>query len=254
MLYYTPMEPEQLPPAIQGLASELFAGETGFSYAGMDMFFCCQMDRDLSEIELPPSEDRREAFRNWLLMFPLEKQKLLLLHLCQEPMVMHYGWPEAQGRKKLAMMVAASMSEGAAMDVAEKLDPKAAAQFWHKALTRQAIVPGEAITAARGLLDTACRHILDEADLEYEEDASLPSLCHLVAATLGLSPGRETEDTVKGILSSCLDAIETLNALHEATGKEEGGAGTAPRHGELAVNLAGAMATFLIATWDEKRQ
>ncbi|MCF1248765.1 MULTISPECIES: abortive infection family protein [Pseudomonas] len=38
----------------------------------------------------------------------------------------------------------------------------------------------------------------------------------------------------------------------DAHGKGKSGAKAAPRHAELAVNLAGSMAMFLLATWESR--
>jgi hypothetical protein len=43
------------------------------------------------------------------------------------------------------------------------------------------------------------------------------------------------------------------NRLSDAHGKGTAGVKPAPRHAELAVNLAGTMATFLVATWEARR-
>lgn len=52
--------------------------------------------------------------------------------------------------------------------------------------------PEGAITAARTLLETVCKHILDERGVDYEADADLPALraspepvCPTPAATIG---------------------------------------------------------------------
>ncbi|MGU3345368.1 abortive infection family protein [Pseudomonas monsensis] len=42
------------------------------------------------------------------------------------------------------------------------------------------------------------------------------------------------------------------NRLSDAHGKGKGGVKAAPRHAELAVNLAGSTALFLLATWEAK--
>ena len=60
------------------------------------------------------------------------------------------------------------------------------------------------------------------------------------------------------ILGGCQTVIDGLGAICNRHGDAEGtkGAGVrpAPRHAELAVNLAGTMATFLLATWEAKHK
>lgn len=51
-------------------------------------------------------------------------------------------------------------------------------------------------------------------------------------------------------VSTYLGALR--NRLSDAHGKGKGGVKAAPRHAELAVNLAGSTALFLLATWEAK--
>lgn len=125
-------------------------------------------------------------------------------------------------------------------------------EVWHKALDRRATDPEGAITAARTLLETVCKHVLDSTGADYEETAELPKLYTLTAKRLNLSPSQHTEQLFKQILGGCQTVVEGLgairNRLSDAHGKGRAGAKPAQRHAELAVNLSGAMATFLLHT------
>lgn len=59
------------------------------------------------------------------------------------------------------------------------------------------------------------------------------------------------------VLSSSQNSLATpsvgnSSAMSDARGKGKGGVKAAPRHAELAVNLAGSTALFLLATWEAK--
>jgi hypothetical protein len=62
----------------------------------------------------------------------------------------------------------------------------------------------------------------------------------------------------KQILGSCQSVVESLGALRNKLGDAHSPgpkrARPQPRHAELAVNLSGAMATFLVATWDARKK
>ncbi|HEY3235218.1 MAG TPA: abortive infection family protein [Polyangiaceae bacterium] len=124
---------------------------------------------------------------------------------------------------------------------------------WQKALERKNSDPGGALTAARTLLESICKHILDEAGIPYPEKADLPKLYGLTANRLNLAPNQHTEETFRRILGGCHSVVEGLGSLRSkigdahAQGKKR--VRPEPRHAELAVNLAGAMATFLVETW-----
>ena len=124
---------------------------------------------------------------------------------------------------------------------------------WGRAVERRQSDPEAAITAARTLLESTCKHILDELEVAYDDAADLPKLYRVTAQNLGLAPDQHTEQVFKQILGGCQAVVEGLgamrNRLSDAHGKGRGAPKPAARHAELAVNLAGAMATFLVDTW-----
>lgn len=123
---------------------------------------------------------------------------------------------------------------------------------WRKALERMTSDPEGAITAARSLLESVLKHILDERKLVYTDKADLPELYRLVSKELNLAPDQYTEETFKKILGGVTSVVNELgslrNRLGDAHGKGKGGVKPAPRHAELAVNLAGSIALFLVET------
>lgn len=124
---------------------------------------------------------------------------------------------------------------------------------WTRALERRMPDPEGAITSARTLLETVCKHILDESAIEYESSADLPKLYRLTVVQLRLAPDQHQEHIFRQILGGCQSVVEGLgavrNRLGDAHGKGRLAAKPSARHAELAVNLAGAMATFLVETW-----
>ncbi len=131
-------------------------------------------------------------------------------------------------------------------------------EAWHKALERRATDAEGAITAARTLLESVCKHILDAAGATYDDAAELPKLYTLTAKQLNLSPSQHTEQLFKQILGGCQTVVEGVGAMRnrhsDAHGKGMSGTKPAPRHAELAVNLSGTMATFLLQTWEARKK
>lgn len=127
-------------------------------------------------------------------------------------------------------------------------------EVWEKALARRAGDPDGAITAARTLLESVCKHILDRRGMLYPDGADLPKLYGLVAQELRLAPSQHTEDSFKQILAGCYSVVHGLaavrNRLSDAHGQGRKPVRPAPRHAGLAVNLAGTMALFLVATFE----
>jgi hypothetical protein len=123
---------------------------------------------------------------------------------------------------------------------------------WHEALNRRGTDPRAAITSARTLLEDTCKWILHEANETFKDDDDLPALYRRLAKMLKLAPDDHTEEVFRQILGSCQSIVASLGAIRNKLGDAHSQgpfrAKPSPRHAELAVNLAGTMATFLIAT------
>lgn len=141
-------------------------------------------------------------------------------------------------------------------DALEAFDPEHVHAIWQKALARRSNDPEGAITAARTLLETVCKYILDDAGVAYADDTDLPKLWGLVAEQLNLAPAQHQENVFKAILGNCQAVVNNLAAIRNRAGDAHGQGRRQvkpkPRHAELAVNLAGTMASFLVTTWKEK--
>jgi len=138
-----------------------------------------------------------------------------------------------------------------------KLDVEHVRQIWGLALVRKDTDPDGAITAARTLVESVCKSILDDFGISYDQDMDLPKLYRLTSEHLNLAPSQHTEKIFKQILGGCQSVVEGLGALRNKLGDAHGQGKLpvkpAPRHAELAVNLAGTMATYLVNTWEHIR-
>ena len=136
-----------------------------------------------------------------------------------------------------------------------KLDAEHVREAWDKALVRRYEDPEGAITSARTLLETVCKHILEAEGVAYQTDASLSDLCKATARELNLAPEQHQEPVFKQILSGCYTVVGGLaalrNGLSDAHGKPSRAVKPAPRHARLAVDLAGSISAFFADTWEE---
>lgn len=129
---------------------------------------------------------------------------------------------------------------------------------WERALKRKSEDPEGAITAARTLIETVCKHILDEEQIGYSDNADLPNLYHLAAKQLHCVPEQYTETLVRKILGNCQSVVGGIAALRNQLGDAHGrGSGAMAPHpilAELAVNLAGALAKYLLSIWESSKK
>ncbi|EJC78426.1 hypothetical protein Rleg10DRAFT_7163 [Rhizobium leguminosarum bv. trifolii WSM2012] len=150
-----------------------------------------------------------------------------------------------------------SPADAAISKALKAFDPNDVHARWTAALERRENDAPGAITLARTLLEDVCKWILAEAGQEWAEADDLPVLYRKLAKVLKLAPDDVTEPVFKQILGSCQSIVESLGALRNKLGDAHSigprRVRPAPRHAELAVNLSGSMATFLISTWQTRQ-
>ena len=150
-----------------------------------------------------------------------------------------------------------SPAEAGISSTLARFEPDQVLARWTAALDRRATDPAGAITLARTLLEDVCRWLLHDLGVDATDQDDLPALYRKLSKTLKLAPDDHSEQVFKQILGSCQSVVESLGAMRNKLGDAHGGgprrARPASRHAELAVNLAGSMATFLVATWEAKK-
>lgn len=139
----------------------------------------------------------------------------------------------------------------------EAFDPDNVHARWTAAVDRRQEDPEGAITLARTLLEDVCKWVLDEAGVTYEDRDDLPALYRKLSKTLRLAPDDYTEKSFQQLLGSCQQIVELLGSLRSKLGDAHSPgpkrSRPQPRHAELAVNLSGTMATFLVSTWQARK-
>ncbi len=151
-----------------------------------------------------------------------------------------------------------SPSDTAVSDALQNFDADGVHSVWTKALGRRSSDPEGAITVARTLLETVCKRILDENNAAYSDKEDLPKLYSMAAKALNLAPDQHSEEPIKAILGGAMNLVNGIGTLRNRLSDSHGRGGKlpvkpSPRHASLAVNTAGAVATFLVETHLERR-
>ena len=138
-------------------------------------------------------------------------------------------------------------------DVLQAFDADGVYGVWLKALDRRSSDPPGALTLARTLVETVVKRILDDHEIPYSSADDLPKLYKAAAKTLNLAPEQHSEEAIKRILGGAANLVGGLgrlrNVLSDAHGQgRRRPVRPLPRHANLAVNTAGAVATFLVET------
>ncbi len=168
-----------------------------------------------------------------------------------------YLWDQFRPMLEFLERGGSSPSDGLVSRVIEEFDLAHVQAAWKKALDRKATDPEGAITMARTLLESVCKHILEDGGVQ-DDSPDLNKLYRQTAEKLNLAPSQHTEQVFKQILGGCTAVVEGLGALRnrlsDSHGKGKVGVKPASRHAELAVNLSGTLAVFLLSTWDARNE
>jgi hypothetical protein len=142
--------------------------------------------------------------------------------------------------------------------ISAAFDPDEIHTRWQAIMASRESDPGRTLTLARTLLEDVCKWIIVEAGETYQESADLPVLYRQLAKLMKLAPDDHTEDIFKPILGGCQSVVQGLGSLRNKLGDAHSlgavRARPSPRHAELASNLSGAMATFLVSTWADRKK
>ncbi|MBN9486271.1 MAG: abortive infection family protein [Alphaproteobacteria bacterium] len=139
-------------------------------------------------------------------------------------------------------------------DVLQGFETASVYAFWQKALERRHTDPEGAIASARTLLETVCKHILDGRGVTYSVMPDLPALMKMTVEQLDVAPNQYAQASFKRLLVDAASAVDGLrvrrNGIATAYGHAELRIRPSERHAQLAVNMAGAAAIFLVESWD----
>ena len=76
-------------------------------------------------------------------------------------------------------------------------------------MTRRSSAPEGAVTLARTILESVCKHALDDCGVDYG-DAEMPKLWALTSQKLNLLPSQHDEDAFRRILGNCQAVVDGI--------------------------------------------
>ena len=115
--------------------------------------------------------------------------------------------------------------------------------------------PGEAIALAKEIVESCCKLILDDRNVEYSEKAEIPELLKLLRKEIrimpdGIDDNAKGANEIRGILTSLANIAHSLAPLRNAYGKGHGRGrefkGLQPRHARLAIGAASTFVDFVL--------
>jgi len=107
------------------------------------------------------------------------------------------------------------------------------------------------------MLESVFKHVLDEVRGDHPEDAELNELYQETSEALDMHPMQYDEKVFKSILGSAHNIVDELgdfrNEASDAHGPGPYHLNPRPRHAQLAVNLAGAIADYVVRTCEARQ-
>lgn len=124
--------------------------------------------------------------------------------------------------------------------------------MWSNAQASVITDPREAATRASSLVESVCRHILDTRGQPLPPKLTIQALFKETARYLDLSATQQLSDDLRKMSSGVATVVQALGELRTHAGTAHGVGPESPAlthaHARLAVNLSGAVSTFLLET------
>jgi hypothetical protein len=127
-----------------------------------------------------------------------------------------------------------------------------------RALRAATADPEIAVTAACAVVESVCRSILVELEIDFPAKQDISGLYRAVRDPLGLDPTKEglapeIVNDVRAVLSGLVTSVQGIGSLRThvggAHGKEKGFRRIDARIAKLAIHSSSSIALFIIETW-----
>jgi hypothetical protein len=129
---------------------------------------------------------------------------------------------------------------------------------WKEAQSAIYINLEAAITRASSLIETICKHILHNLNVELPNKEGIQELFKAASSALDLDPSKQVNHELKDLCSGLITVVQNLGTLRNkfgiAHGKDPAYIGLSDSQARLAVNAAGVAATFIMERWQQTKK
>lgn len=122
-------------------------------------------------------------------------------------------------------------------------------RLWTNAKARLRDDPDGAITAARTMIESACKVLINECGGSYTNNDDLSKLFKELSSKLGMFSGSQVADEYRKLGGACSTIVNAISFIRNRTGDAHSSAEQVDTaHASLVVNLAGSLVSYLVAT------
>lgn len=233
---------------IHAFADAFASGRNGFSLVEIKDFFQ-QYQPHIPSLTGAPGITKPAYFQQCVLSLAAADQRLSLLDLCNSPPKSRHPMPCEDVRVKLRNSLFQLHGKSPVAASLGSLTLRGVRENWWKIGSRIAGNPDAAMTAARTLLESTCKTILDEIGEKPDESGDLPRLTKQTIRSLGFPEGPRDQPT-KQLISGLATAISAVAGISNSAGDRHGQVGGSVLRdvclAEFVAHSCGSIAVFLI--------
>jgi hypothetical protein len=135
-------------------------------------------------------------------------------------------------------------------------DMRGISEEFERAANKADLEPREAVSAAANILESLCKHYIEDRGLAMPTKQTLSDLWGVVRKDLGFDPSQVADDDLRTILTGLIQVVQGLGAFRTHASSAHGAGPKSyrlePRHSRLAVHAAHSAALFMLETWDKR--
>lgn len=138
------------------------------------------------------------------------------------------------------------------------LDFQSIEQEFQRAVDNATTSPREAVSAASNILESTCKIIIADDNLEAPSKQDIQTVWGVVRKHLAIDPSKVEDEDLQKILSGLISVVHGIGSLRTHASSAHG-AGKKPyrlepRHARLAINSAHSLTLFVLETWKKRKE
>lgn len=233
---------------IQEFASEFASGRKGFSLSEITDYFR-EYQPNIPTTNSTLGSTKPMYFHECVQGLTPTDQRLALLDLCNNPPSSMHKMPDENTRFRLQQLLFQVHGRSPVSASFSRVNLRGVREAWWKIGSRISANPDSAITAARTLLETTCKTIIDEVGEKPDQSGDLARLVKQAIRALDIA-GTSSDQSIRQLLSGLNSTISGVAGISNAAGDRHGTSGGQSIKdvylAELVSHAAGSIAVFLV--------
>ncbi len=219
---------------------------TSVSTRNKDIF----LDKYIQPLRLDKRDDAKKLIRfiEQVISFPAAPESQKLLESLRQDGWQVVGHSLVQAGQNVEALIE-SMLQGSPIDTIQ--------HELTRAILSVATDPADTLTAASSMIEATYKFVLHGMGMSYPQNQDMRGLSKAVYPLLDISPDKEADEDFRALFRGAITIAHSVASIRTKIGDAHGASPTRgnpiERHARLAVNIAGAVCSFLLETYNEKK-